>query len=116
MERLLPIAFAFKRTSKMEQNYKPFLLKFMALKFGLDKFSDTIWGFLVEIETNCQALRDMLLNNHLNAAHARWRDGILAHRIVDVCHIPGKLNVIVDRLSRQWEGQLRDAELQDSSD
>ncbi|KAG2057633.1 hypothetical protein BDR06DRAFT_839056, partial [Suillus hirtellus] len=42
-------------------------------------------------------------------------DGILAHRITDVCHIPGKLNVIADGLSRQWEGQPHDAGLQDRS-
>jgi transposase InsO family protein len=56
-----------------------------------------------------------LLNDHLNAAHARWRDGILAHHIVDVRHVPGKLNIIADGLSRQWEGQPRDAGLQDGS-
>ncbi|KAG2743047.1 hypothetical protein P692DRAFT_20747766, partial [Suillus brevipes Sb2] len=83
------------------------LLEFTALKFGLDKFSDVVWGFLVEIETNCQALKDVLLNDHLSAAHARWRDGILAHNIIDVRHVPGKLNVIADGLSWQWESQLR---------
>jgi hypothetical protein len=56
VEHLLPIAFASKRTSKTEQNYKPFILEFAALKFRLDKFSDMIWGFPVEIETDCQAL------------------------------------------------------------
>src|SRR6267154_4233092 len=115
-ERLLPIAFASKRTSTSEQKYKPFLLEFAALKFGLDKFSDMVWGFPVEIETDCQALRDVLLNDHMNVAHARWRDGILAHRIVDVRHVPGKLNVIADGLSRQWEGQPRDIGLLDGSD
>jgi hypothetical protein len=116
VEHLLPIAFASKRTSKTEQNYKLFILEFAALKFGLDKFSDMIWGFPVEIETDCQALRDVLLNDHFNAAHARWRDGILVHHIVDVRHVPGKLNVIADWLSRQWEGQPRDAGLQDGSE
>lgn len=54
-ERLHPIGFASKRTSSTEQNYKPFLLEFAALKFALDKFSDIIWGFPVEVETDCQA-------------------------------------------------------------
>jgi hypothetical protein len=91
------------------------LLEFAALKYGLDKFSDIIWGFPVEIETDCQALKDVLMNNRLNAAHTRWCDGILAHNIIDVRHVPGKLNVVADRLSRQWEGQPRDANLQDGS-
>jgi hypothetical protein len=116
VERLLPIGFASKRTSTAEQKYKPFLLEFAALKFGLDKFSDVVWGFPVEIETDCQVLKDVLLNDHLNAAHARWRDGILAHNIIDVQHVPGKLNVIADGLSRQWEGQPRNTGLRDGSD
>lgn len=66
-----------------------------------------VWGFPIEVETDCQALRDVLISDKLNAVHARWRDGILAHQIVDVRHIPGKLNVVADGLSRMWEGQER---------
>ena len=102
--KLHPIAFASKRTSKSEEKYKPFLLEFAALKFTLDKFSNTIWGFPVEIETDCQALRDHLLNDKLSSTHARWRDGILAHQIVDVRHVPGHVNVVADGLSRANEG------------
>ena len=74
-------------------------MEFAALKFGLDKFADITWGFPIEVETDCQALRDHLLNDKLSATHARWRDGILAHQITDVRHVPGKLNVVVDGLS-----------------
>jgi hypothetical protein len=116
VERLLPIGFASKRTSKAEQKYKPFILEFAALKFGLDKFADIIWGFPTEIETDCQALRDVLMSDQLNAAHARWRDRIIAHKIVDMRHVPGKLNVITDGLSWQWEGQPRDVGLKDGSE
>ena len=105
VKHLHPIAFASKRTSKTKEKYKPFLLEFAALKFGLDKFSDTIWGFPVEVETDCQALRDHLLNDKLSATHARWRDGILAHQIIDVRHVPGRINVVADGLSRANEGR-----------
>ncbi|RDX46165.1 hypothetical protein OH76DRAFT_1356558, partial [Lentinus brumalis] len=47
------------------------------------------------------------MNDKLNTTHARWRDGILAHQIVDVRHIPGKSNVVADGLSRQREGAPR---------
>ena len=104
IRRLHPIAFASKRTSRTEEKYKPFLLEFAALKFGLDKFSDITWGFPIEIETDCQALRDHLMNDKLSATHARWRDGILAHQITDVRHVPGRLNVVADGLSRASEG------------
>ena len=99
-----PLGFASKRTSKTEGKYKPFLLEFAALKFGLDKFADITWGFPIEVETDCQALRDHLMNDKLSAMHARWRDGILAHQITDVRHVPGKLNVVADGLSRASEG------------
>ena len=107
VQRIHPVAFASKRTSPTEEKYKPFILEFAALKFALDKFSDIVWGFPIELETDCQALRDTLMNDKLNATHARWRDGILAHQIIDVRHIPGKSNVVADGLSRQLEGAPR---------
>jgi hypothetical protein len=110
IRRLHPLAFASKRTSKTEEKYKPFLLEFAALKFGLDKFSDITWGFPIEIETDCQALRDHLMNDKLSATHARWRDGILAHQITDVRHVPGRLNVVADGLSRASEGTGNESE------
>jgi RNase H-like domain found in reverse transcriptase/Reverse transcriptase (RNA-dependent DNA polymerase) len=100
---LHPIAYASKRTSAAEERYKPFMLEFAALKFALDKFDDIIWGFPVEVETDCQALRDVLLSTDLNATHARWRDGVLAHQIIDVRHIPGRVNLVGDALSRKDE-------------
>ena len=102
--RLHPIAFALKRTSKTEEKYKPFLLEFVGLKFALDKFSDIIWGFPVEVETDCQALQDHLMNDKLSATHARWHDGILSHQIMDVRHVPGRINAVADGLSRVAEG------------
>jgi len=101
--KLHPIAFASKRTSLAEARYKPFLLEFAALKFALDKFDDIVWGFPVEIETDCQALRDVIMSDDLNATHARWRDGILAHQIVDARHIPGRINLVGDGISRKDE-------------
>jgi len=56
VEQIVPIVFVSKQTSAAERNYKPFLLEFAALKFGLDHFSDIIWGFPVEIETDCQTI------------------------------------------------------------
>jgi len=98
-----PIAYASKRTSRAESRYKPFLLEFAALKFALDKFDDIVWGFPVEIETDCQALRDIVLSDDLNATHARWRDGVLSHQIIDVRHIPGRVNLVGDGFSRKDE-------------
>jgi hypothetical protein len=68
--RLHPIGFVSKRTSQSEENYNPFLLKFAALKFVLDKFSDIVYGYPVKLETDCQALRDVLFNDKINATHS----------------------------------------------
>ena len=100
--RVHPIAFTSKCTSPTEEKYKAFLLEFVALKFSLDKFSDVIWGFPIKIETDCQALCDMMLKEKLTPAHARWRDGIMGHHIIDVQHILGKVNMVGDGISCQW--------------
>jgi hypothetical protein len=70
--RVHPIAFASKQTSRTEEKYKSCLLEFAALKFCMDKFSDIIWGFPIEIQMDCQAFHDMLMNDKLPLAHARW--------------------------------------------
>lgn len=103
VSRLHPIAFDSKHLSTTEEKYKPFLLKFAALKYSFDKFSNIIYGYPVEVETDCQALRDVLTNDKLSATHARWCDSVLAHNIVDVRHVPGVSN-IADGISRQYEG------------
>ena len=102
--RLHPIAFTSKQTSTMEEKYKPFLLKFAALKHSFDKFSDIINGYPVEVETDCQALRDVLMNDKLLATHARWCNSVLAHNIIDVWHVPGVTN-IADGISRQYKNR-----------
>ena len=51
---------------------------------------------------DCQALHNVLMNDKLSATHARWRDRVLAHNIVDVRHIPRVTN-IADGLSHQYE-------------
>jgi RNase H-like domain found in reverse transcriptase len=100
-----PIAFASKRTSIAEAQYKLFMLEFAALKFALDKFNDIIWGFPGEIKTDCQALQNVLMSDTLNTTHARWCDGVLAHHIIDVCHIPGRVNLVGDGISWMDKGQ-----------
>ena len=97
-----PIAFTLKRTSDSESRYQPYLLEFTALKYSLDKFSNVIGGYPVEIETDCKALCDTIVNNKLNATHARWLDGIMGHHIIDCHHRPGHLNQAADGISRQF--------------
>ena len=99
-----PISYCSKRTSKSEERYKPFLLKFAALKFCLDKFDPYIYGAPIEIETDCQALRDCLLKEKMSTHHSRWKELILAHNIIDIQH-PGVEIAVANGLSRMWQNR-----------
>ena len=103
---LHPIAFASKRMSTSDEKYKPFLLEFAALKYSFNKFSDIIYSYPVKVEMDCQALHDVSMNDKLSAAHTRWRDGVLAHNIIDVRHIQGITN-ITDGISQQYKGTTK---------
>jgi hypothetical protein len=81
VSRLHPIGFVSKRTSLAEERYKPYLLEFAALKYALDKFCDTTYGFPIKIETDCQALRDTVMSTNLLTTHARWLEAVMGHDI-----------------------------------
>jgi hypothetical protein len=82
--RWYPISYCSKRTSASESHYEPFLLEFAALKYCIDEFEPYIFGSPIEIETDCQALRDCLLKDKLNTHHSRWMESILSHKIIDI--------------------------------
>src|SRR6266481_5192401 len=97
-----PLAFCSKRTSPSEEKYEPFMLEFTTLKFALDDFDAIIYGSPIEIETDCQALWDVLLNKKQSATHARWEESIVCRNIIDIQHRPGVTNVVADAISRKW--------------
>ena len=69
---------------------------------------DIVYGYPVEVETDCQALRDVLMNDKLSSTHM-WRDGVLAHNIFNVRHVPGIIN-ITDGISQQYKNMLKAGE------
>lgn len=105
----LPVAYCSKRTSKSEERYEPYLLEFAALKYCFDEFEQYVYGAPVEIETDCQALRDCLLKEKMSIHHSRWKESILAHNIIDIRHRPGVENPVADGLSRMWQNRKRRA-------
>ena len=105
-----PIDYTSKRTAPAEGQYKPYVLEFAALKFGLDHFSDTIWGFLVEVETSCRAMKHMLCNNIVNLHHARWKDSIQGYYLTAIRHCSGISNLATDALSRVYIGNEHTAD------
>ena len=56
-----PISYCSKHMSKSEAKYEPFLLEFTTIKYSLDKFEPYIYRSPIEIEMDCQALWDCLL-------------------------------------------------------
>ena len=102
-----PISYCSKRTSKSEAKYEPFLLEFAALKYSLDEFEPYIYGSPIEIETDCQALRDCLLQKKMSVHHSQWKESILAHNIIAIRHRPGIENPVADGLSWMWDGHER---------
>lgn len=81
-----PISYCSKRTSTREAKYEPFLLEFAALKYSLDEFAPYTYGSPVEIETDCQALRDCLMQEKMSVHHSRWKETILANNITAIRH------------------------------
>jgi len=64
-----PITYCSKHTSPSEEQYKPYLLEFAALKYALDEFNTYIFGSAIEIETDCQALQDTLMRKRQSTTH-----------------------------------------------
>src|SRR6266481_8589338 len=111
-----PLTFCSKRTLPSEENYEPFLLEFTALKFVLDEFDAIIYRSPIEIETDCQVLRDVLLNKKQSSTHARWEESITCRNIVDIRHRPGVTNVVADAISRKWSEARKPSTGKDSAD
>jgi hypothetical protein len=110
VSHLHPIGFTSKCTSLAEERYKPYLLEFAALKYSLDKFADTTYGFPIEIETDCQALRDTVMSTNLSTTHARWLEAVMGHDIREIRHLPGAVNFVGDALSRKYTNVVRTAD------
>src|SRR6266481_6406599 len=101
-KRWHPLAFCSKWTSLSKEKYEPFMLEFATLKFALDNFVPMIYRSPIEIETDCQALHDVLLNKKQSTTHAQWEESITCRNIVDIWHRPGITNVVADAISRKW--------------
>ena len=78
------------------------MLEFAALKFALDDFDSMIYRSPIEIDTDCQALRDILLNKKQSLTHVGWEEYIVCRNIVDIRHCPGVTNVVADAISHKW--------------
>ncbi|SPO21137.1 uncharacterized protein UTRI_00614 [Ustilago trichophora] len=98
---VFPIAYASKKCSPAESRYSAHLGELVAAKFALTRFTPFTFGQPIILVTDCMALRDILRNDKMPAAHARWREQLLAHNIIRVEHCAGRRHGLAHGLSHR---------------
>ncbi|SPO32317.1 uncharacterized protein UTRI_02874 [Ustilago trichophora] len=98
---VFPIAYASKKCSSAESRYSAHLGELVAAKFALSRFTPFTFGQPIILVTDCMALRDILRNDKMPAAHARWREQLLAHNIIRVEHCAGRRHGLAHGLSHR---------------
>lgn len=96
-----PIAYASRKCLSSESRYSAHLGELAAAKFALDKFSSFTFGQPIVLVTDCTALRDILRSEKMPVAHARWREQLLAHNIIEVRHCEGRWHLLAHGLSHR---------------
>lgn len=96
-----PIAYASRKCLPSESRYSAHLGELAAAKFALDKFASFTFGQPIILVTSCTALRDILRSKKMPAAHARWREQLLAHNIIEVRHCAGRRHLLAHSLSHR---------------
>ena len=100
---LKPIGFASRFLSDTEKKYAINELDLLAVVWGSEHFRLYIYGKLIKLLTDHQALEPLIKRNRSNktnsARFTRWLDR-LAHFTINVNHIAGKHLALTDYLSR----------------
>ncbi|SAM84036.1 uncharacterized protein UBRO_20803 [Ustilago bromivora] len=96
-----PIAYASRKCLPSESRYSAHLGELAAAKFTLDKFASFTFSQLIILITDCTALRDILRSKKMPAAHAQWREQLLAHNVIEVCHCAGHRHLLAHGLSHR---------------
>jgi hypothetical protein len=98
------ISYASRATNATEKRYHSSKLELLAVKWALDKLRKYVYGQKIVLETDCQAVKDMLRNECMTGVRASWREAITGARIIELVHKAGATNWVADGLSRSHQG------------
>ncbi|KAJ8352950.1 hypothetical protein AAFF_G00132900 [Aldrovandia affinis] len=99
-DKARPIAFASKSLSRSQAKYPAHRLEFLALKWAVcDKFSHWLKGHKFTVWTDNNPLTYIMTKPKLDACEQRWVSKLSPYSF-EIKHVPGRLNVVADALSR----------------
>ena len=93
------IQFQARTLTKSERNYSATKRELLAVVFAFARFHQFLFGRRFTLFTDHRALVHLQSQKHLNALQQAWFDELFKYNY-EVCHRPGILNVLPDRLSR----------------
>ncbi|SAM81929.1 uncharacterized protein UBRO_20256 [Ustilago bromivora] len=105
-----PIAYASCKCLPSESCYSAHLGELAAAKFALDKFACFTFGQPIILVTDCTVLRDILRSEKMPAAHARWREQLLAHNVIEVHHYARCRHLLAQGLSHQKSASVDESQ------
>ena len=93
------IAYASRKLLPREQLYSTIERELLAVTFSLQKFDQYVYGREIRLETDHKPLLYLKSLADKSSRIARW--ALLLHRFdIHSSHLPGKLNIVSDALSR----------------
>lgn len=99
-DKARPIAFASKTLSRSQAKYPAHRLEFVTSKWAVcDKFSHWLRGHKFTVWTDNNPLTYIVTKPKLDACEQRWVSKLSPYSF-EIKHVPGRLNVVADALSR----------------
>ncbi|SAM82747.1 uncharacterized protein UBRO_20682 [Ustilago bromivora] len=105
-----PITYTSHKCLPSESHYSAHLGELAAAKFTLNKFASFTFGQPIILITDCTVLRDILRSEKMPAAHARWREQLLAHNVIEVCHCARRRHLLAHSLSHRKSASVDESQ------